>query len=482
MVQVPVEAAPDLDGRSWITFTSSLLSASACYAPVSFTFTTRVNEDELPESSAVETVEAREPPWQEIVTVGDSDVWSQSIEDNNTYFHGMDAGVLSDTALVSPPLQISASEDFVVVFRHRFWFEASDYDGTWVYWDGGVVEISRDQQTWEDVSNYADPGYVGTLSNLAENPLSDRPAYSDKAPFWPDWDTVTLDFQKRFAGETVWIRFRIGSDLAVSAYGWDIDDIQFEGIDNTPFTLVVEDRSALNTYFADQDGDGHGAPDSTAAACVAPEGFVETADDCDDTDRLVYPGADEVCDGVDNDCDCAGEGAGCTPEVDESPVDGVWYYADGDGDGYGAGEGTLSCTPLEGMVTDDTDCDDTDGLVYPGADEEPGSDVDANCDGVVSTPLPWSPTPVAPTVSPPGGDDDSSGQEEDEDTTPLGAGTSPETGTPEAEDDAGGCSCHHAGPVPTGGGGAWFIVTGLVVGAARRRWANYLVRRPFGTS
>ena len=53
-----------------------------------------------------------------------------------------------------------------------------------------------------------------------------------------------------------------------------------------------------------------------------------TADqDCDDNDDQINPGAEEVCDGIDNDCN---------GDVDESTaVDTTIYYADSDSDGYG---------------------------------------------------------------------------------------------------------------------------------------------------
>jgi hypothetical protein len=81
----------------------------------------------------------------------------------------------------------------------------------------------------------------------------------------------------------------------------------------------VIDEGLLITFFADTDGDSYGDPESTTEACVPPEGFVENADDCDDAAEAINPGADEVVDGVDNDCD---------DEVDELPAP----DADGDSD------------------------------------------------------------------------------------------------------------------------------------------------------
>lgn len=56
-------------------------------------------------------------------------------------------------------------------------------------------------------------------------------------------------------------------------------------------------------YFADADTDGHGDPGTGKAACSLPEGYVTQGDDCDDRCKSCYPGAVEVCDGKNNDCD-----------------------------------------------------------------------------------------------------------------------------------------------------------------------------------
>jgi len=57
------------------------------------------------------------------------------------------------------------------------------------------------------------------------------------------------------------------------------------------------------TYYADADGDGFGDPASELSACDQPSGYAVQAGDCDDDDARTYPGAPELCDAADNDCD-----------------------------------------------------------------------------------------------------------------------------------------------------------------------------------
>jgi hypothetical protein len=61
------------------------------------------------------------------------------------------------------------------------------------------------------------------------------------------------------------------------------------------------DDGVLVPFYPDRDGDGFGAGEAVFA-CVAPEGFVAERNDCDDGDRATSPAAEEVCDGLDNDC------------------------------------------------------------------------------------------------------------------------------------------------------------------------------------
>jgi hypothetical protein len=62
---------------------------------------------------------------------------------------------------------------------------------------------------------------------------------------------------------------------------------------------------AKQTYYRDVDGDGHGNIASPMMACEPPQGYVAIKDDCDDADARRFPGAPELCDLVDNDCNPA---------------------------------------------------------------------------------------------------------------------------------------------------------------------------------
>jgi hypothetical protein len=118
------------------------------------------------------------------------------------------------------------------------------------------------------------------------------------------------------------------------------------------------------TWYADLDGDGYGDPLSATTACLPPEGLLADASDCDDLDPAVHPDADEVCDGIDNNCN------GLVDDDDPEVLsDGMsTWYVDADGDGYGVpGETVLACAAPEGFAASDEDCDDEDPGVYPGA-------------------------------------------------------------------------------------------------------------------
>jgi len=110
--------------------------------------------------------------------------------------------------------------------------------------------------------------------------------------------------------------------------------------------------------LSDRDGDGYG--DDV---------------DCDDTNPAISPGAPEVCDDVDDDCDGERDEVGA--------VDAPSWHPDQDEDGYGAADvEQRSCTAPEGWLEDASDCDDLDAETSPAASELCDA-LDNNCDGEV---------------------------------------------------------------------------------------------------
>ncbi len=172
--------------------------------------------------------------------------------------------------------------------------------------------------------------------------------------------------------------------IAVEHGGDDCDDAQaavHPGADETCNDVDDDcDGDADNdpidgeTFFHDADNDGYPGPlDSIVACGPPPDGYYPqgmVADDCDDSNSAIHPGAEEVCDGVDQDCD---------DQVDEGVTTVV--YDDEDGDDYGeTSTEHQGCADAPGVTDEPGDCNDDAPEINPGADEICGNDVDENCD------------------------------------------------------------------------------------------------------
>jgi hypothetical protein len=155
------------------------------------------------------------------------------------------------------------------------------------------------------------------------------------------WTQITIEIG-RYKNANLRVRFGHANDNGggFPFSGWNIDDVQL-----------------VQVPCVDNDGDGH--YDITCGG-----------DDCDDRFNVVYPGAPELCDFLDNDCD---------GRIDE----GAFYFADNDGDHYGNPLARIeTCNPPFGYVGNALDCNDNLAADHPGAVEYcDGRDND--CDGLI---------------------------------------------------------------------------------------------------
>lgn len=232
-----------------------------------------------------------------------------------------EAGVLF---LESPGIALAGGVDAPrLAFDHWVATEAE--------WDGGNVKLSVNGGPWTLVpaAAFVFNPYTKTLRQ-GDNPLAGEPAFTgtDGGKLSGSWGQSQVDLAGlATGGDSIRLRFEMGLDGCNGVTGWYVDDVRL-------FSCAA---CSASDWYADEDGDAYGDAAVSVAACAAPPGFVADAQDCDDTNAAIHPGAAEACnDGLDNDCSPA------TPDV---------FDADAD---------TFAC---------DVDCDDLEpaGWSVPGA-------------------------------------------------------------------------------------------------------------------
>jgi len=149
-----------------------------------------------------------------------------------------------------------------------------------------------------------------------------------------------------------------------------------DGLDNDCDGVTDPSTSVdATTWYRDADGDGYGDTAKSQTACTQPVGYVADGTDCNDASSAVNPGATELCNGIDDDCD------GLTDPP--TSADAGTYYYDGDSDSYGdPSKSETQCTADAGYITDNTDCNDSKSSINPAATEVCNS-TDDDCNGLV---------------------------------------------------------------------------------------------------
>ena len=133
----------------------------------------------------------------------------------------------------------------------------------------------------------------------------------------------------------------------------------------------VEDEGvSMFVLYEDADGDGFGNPDLIFYSCdEVVTGYSLDNTDCNDDLSSINPDAIEICNGFDENCNA----------IADETLDFFTLYNDADGDNFGNPEmDTLTCMTIDGFIEDNTDCDDNNPNVYPGAIEV-FNGIDDNC-------------------------------------------------------------------------------------------------------
>ena len=284
--------------------------------------------------------------------------------------------------------------------------------------DGEIDEEATDTETWhadEDGDGYGDPDQTAESCESPEGYVADGSDCDDQqADAHPDAEESCDGIDNDCDGEvdegvtTTWY-----ADNDADGYGDADDTVEScslptgytdaagdcddgddavnpdaeelcNGVDDDCDGLTDDEDgtpSDAGTWYADADADGFGDAASSALACDQPSAHVQDDSDCDDADAAVNPDAEELCNGVDDDCD------GLTDENDPDVADADTWYPDADGDGFGdASSGTAACSQPSGLIADGSDCDDADASVRPdtwercdGADDDCDGSVDEDC-------------------------------------------------------------------------------------------------------
>lgn len=176
----------------------------------------------------VDSVESGEAKWTHASLIKKKknrlDTWvisSKRVNSGTSAWFTPDVGTkVIDAHLATIPIALPADvRNLQLVFFHTFEFER----GTW---DGGVLEISSGGD-FEDLGPKILSGrYNGNIRDFTSNPLLGRPGWVEGR--LGAFQQVVVDLSS-FAGKTVTIRFRIGTDQDGKGLGWYIDDISLRG-------------------------------------------------------------------------------------------------------------------------------------------------------------------------------------------------------------------------------------------------------------
>jgi subtilisin-like proprotein convertase family protein len=172
------------------------------------------------------TPPALSPGWTSAVIAGTGNPWTTdgtSFDSPPNSALGFDGAVVADQVLDSPPIAIGSAAA-TLSFRNRWSFESAAS-----CFDAGVLEIKIGAGPFTDIvtagGSFGSGGYTGTVSPTFSNPLASRSAWCNASAGYPSYLTTDVNLPAAAAGQTIVLRWRIGTDTSVAAAGQNIDTI-----------------------------------------------------------------------------------------------------------------------------------------------------------------------------------------------------------------------------------------------------------------
>ena len=216
-----------------------------------YPFTVSVNAGSYfpPISLINETVTAATIPASWTTTAPVGNVWTTSTARSRSApnsFFSVNLAVASDQRIENTTAIALPANSYP---KLSFWGSWNTEDG----WDGGVVEISTNGgASWTDLGpNMVTGGYNGGLGAAPTNPLSGRSAFTGSQTAFVN----TIVNLSQYAGQSVKIRFRFGSDDNTAGpttpTGWWVDDITLDAIAAVQMRSSLFNASNVRVSFKD---------------------------------------------------------------------------------------------------------------------------------------------------------------------------------------------------------------------------------------
>jgi Carboxypeptidase regulatory-like domain len=218
--------AGNLACGSTLIATLQLQDGGANFGTITYNFTTGMMNVALSENFDGVTAPALPANWTATNAAGGAPLWTTSTNSPDTAPNEAfvnDPASISDKRLVTPNIMITSSAA-QVSFRNNYNLEST--------YDGGVLEVSSPNINGGAFTDVTDPavggsfvsgGYNATINSQSNNPIAGRQAWTGSSG---GYITTVANLGPNVVGQTIELRFRMGSNSNVGVTGWRIDGVR----------------------------------------------------------------------------------------------------------------------------------------------------------------------------------------------------------------------------------------------------------------